>query len=103
VRASAKADAENIVARAQAAADERMRRLEEDLTTRRHEAEARMRELQGDTDVVRSERHELLEDIRQMSGDLVNLANAAATRIKAEKTEEEAESEPTEVSQPSNS
>jgi len=103
VRASAKADAQNIVAQAQAEADERMRRLEEDLTARRDEAEARMRELQGDTDVVRSERHELLEDIRQMSGDLVNLANAAATRIKGEESKGEAESEPTEVSQPSNS
>ena len=38
-----------------------------------------------------------------MSGDLVNLANAAASRIKAEKSEKEAESEPQEVSQPSNS
>jgi DivIVA domain-containing protein len=103
LRASARADAESIVARAQAEADERMRRSEEELTARREEAEARMRELQGDTDVVRSERHELLEDIRQMSGDLVNLANAAATRIKGEEREKEAESEPQEVSQPSNS
>ena len=103
LRASAKADAENIVARAQAEADERMRRLEADLTARRKEAEARMRELQADTDVVSNERHELLEDIRQMSGDLVNLANAAATRIKGEESKEEAESEPQEVSQPSNS
>ena len=103
LRASAKADAENIVARAQAEADERMRRLEADLTARRKEAEARMRELQADTDVVSNERHELLEDIRQMSGDLVNLANAAATRIKGEESKKEAESEPQEVSQPSNS
>jgi uncharacterized coiled-coil DUF342 family protein len=80
-----------------------MRRLEEDLTARRKEAEARMRELQADTNVVSNERHELLEDIRQMSGDLVNLANAAATRIKSAESEKEAESEPTEVSQPSNS
>jgi hypothetical protein len=33
----------------------------------------------------------------------VKLANAAATRIKGEESEEEAESEPQEVSQPSNS
>jgi DivIVA domain-containing protein len=103
LRASAKADAENIVARGHAEADERMRRLEKDLTARREEAEARMRELQADTDVVSNERHELLQDIRQMSGDLVNLANAAATRIKGEESEKEAEIEPQEVSQPSNS
>jgi hypothetical protein len=103
LRASAKADAEKIVAQAQAKADERKRRSEEDLTARRKEAEARMRELQADTDVVSNERHELLEDIRQMSGDLVNLANAAATRLKGEESEKEAESEPQEVSQPSNS
>jgi hypothetical protein len=103
LRASAKADAENIVARAQAEADARMRRFEREVTVRREEGEARMRELQADTDVVSNERHELLEDIRQMSGDLVNLANAAAIRIKSEESQKEAESEPQEVSQPPNS
>ena len=54
-----------------------------------------MHELQNDTDVVWKERHELLEDIRRMSGDLVNLANAAGTRIKGE-----AEAETQEVAPP---
>jgi DivIVA domain-containing protein len=103
LRASAKADAENIVARAQAEADACMRRLEREVKARREDAEAEMRELQAETDVVSNERHELLEDIRQMSGDLVNLANAAATRIKGEKSEKEAESEPQDVPQPTNS
>jgi DivIVA domain-containing protein len=83
-RASAKAEAENIVARAQAEADERLQRFEEEMTQRREDAEARMRKLQADTNVVWDERRDLLEDIRSMSSDLVELANAAATRIKGE-------------------
>ena len=79
--AGAKTEAQNILARAQAEADERLRRLQEDLTARRDEAETRMRELQADTEAVWSERHELLEDIRRMSGGLVDLANSAAARI----------------------
>jgi len=103
LRASAKADAENIIVRAQAEADACMRRLEREVAARRADAEAEMRELRAETDVVSNERHELLEDIRQMSGDLVNLANAAATRIKGEESKRKAESEPQEVSKPSNS
>lgn len=89
-RANAKAEAEQIVARAQAEADERLQRFEKEMTERREKAEARMRELQTDTDVVWNERRELLDDIRQMSGDLVELANAAGKRINAE---EEAETQ----------
>src|SRR6266508_439293 len=41
----------------------------------------RRREIQADTEAVWKERHELLEDIRRMSGGLVDLANAATARI----------------------
>jgi DivIVA domain-containing protein len=91
---SAKAEAEKIVARAQAEADERLQRFQEEMTTRREEAESRIRDLQADTDVVWNERRDLLEDIRKMSGDLVELANSAAARIKGE---ESAKSEETAV------
>ena len=86
--ASAKAEAEDILARAQAEADERLQRLQEELTARREDAESRMRELQADTEAVWNERHELLEDIRRMSGGLVDLANAAAARIQRGKESE---------------
>jgi DivIVA domain-containing protein len=101
-RATAKADAESIVTRAQAEADERLKRLEEDLTSQREEAEARIHRLQADTDAVWNERRELLEDVRRMSDNLVELANAAATRIQdGGGAESEAEGEePTRVLEP---
>ena len=98
--AGAKAEAEDIVARAQAEADERLRRLQEDLTARREKAEARMRELQADTETVWNERHELLDDIHRMSGSLVELATAAAARIQHGGSAEPGEEEPTRVMPP---
>jgi len=98
--AGAKANAEDIVARAQAEADERLRRLQEDLTARREKAEARMRELQADTETVWNERHELLDDIHRMSGSLVELATAAAARIQHGGSAEPGEEEPTRVMPP---
>jgi DivIVA domain-containing protein len=80
LRAEAKAEAQNTVARAQAEADERLRRLKEELAALREEAETRRTEIQADTEAVWTERHELLEDVRQMAAGLVDLANAAATR-----------------------
>src|SRR5213080_3553264 len=80
LRAEAKAEAQNTLARVQAEADERVRRLKEELAALREEAETRRSEIQADTEAVWKERHELLEDVRQMAAGLVNLANAAATR-----------------------
>ncbi len=80
LRAEAKAEAQNTLARVQAEADERMRRLKEELAALREEAETRRSEIQADTEAVWKERHELLEDVRQMAAGLVDLANAAATR-----------------------
>ena len=80
LRAEAKAEAQNTLARAQAEADERLRRLKEELAALREEAETRRSEIQADTEAVWTERHELLEDVRQMAAGLVDLANAAATR-----------------------
>jgi DivIVA domain-containing protein len=97
-RASAKAEAESIVTRAQAEADERLKRLEEELRSRQEEGEARMHRLQSDTEAVWNERRDLLEDVRRMSDSLVELANAAATRIQhGAGAEPEPEEEPTRV------
>ena len=81
VLADAKGEAQSILARTQAEADERLRRLQEELAALREEAETRRREIQADTEAVWKERHELLEDIRRMAAGLVDLTNAAATRI----------------------
>jgi DivIVA domain-containing protein len=105
-RASAKAEAENIVARAQAEADQRLSRLEEELRSRQEEGDARMHRLQSDTEAVWNERRDLLEDVRRMSDSLVELANAAATRIRHEgvaEPEPEPEDEPTRVIEPQES
>jgi hypothetical protein len=57
-----------------------MRRLKEELAALREEAETRRGEIQADTEAVWKERHELLEDVRNMASGLVDLANAAAVR-----------------------
>jgi hypothetical protein len=40
-----------------------------------------MREIQTDTEALWKERHELLDDVRTMASGLVDLANAAASRV----------------------
>jgi DNA repair exonuclease SbcCD ATPase subunit len=65
--AEARAGAQNTVARAQAEADERLQRLQEELAARREEAETRMREIQAASEAVWKERHQLLDDIRRMA------------------------------------
>ena len=79
--AEAKDEAQNILARTQAEADERMRRSKEELAALREQAEKRRSEIQSDTEAVWKERHELLEDIRRMAAGLVDLTNAAAARV----------------------
>src|SRR5262249_14244181 len=64
-----------------AEADERLRRLKEELAALQEQAETRRREVQADTEAVWKERHELLEDIRRGAAGLVDLTNAAAARI----------------------
>jgi DivIVA domain-containing protein len=79
--ARTRADAEQILARANADAEERKRQTDEELAARQEEAEARMRELAADTDVVREERKSLLDDIEQMATQLHDAAAAAAARF----------------------
>jgi DivIVA domain-containing protein len=81
IRASATTEAENINERSRTEADERLKQLEEKLALLRDEAEARMSEIQTDTEGVWEERRRLLDDIRGLAGGLVDLAEAAATRL----------------------
>jgi DivIVA domain-containing protein len=81
VRSTAKAEAEATVAQAQNEADERLRRTQEEITTLRDEAEARMRELGADTETIRRERTELLDDIRELATRVGEVAGAADARF----------------------
>jgi hypothetical protein len=55
--------------------------LQAELAALREEAETHLRETQADTEAIWKQRSELLEDIREMAGALVDLADAAAARI----------------------
>ena len=77
---AARGEAQSTVARAKADADERHRRLEEELTALRNDAQLRIREIEADTDAVSNERQELLDDIGRIGGSLVELASVASAR-----------------------
>jgi DivIVA domain-containing protein len=80
----ATAQAKETSARAQSEAEKRRQQLEEELTALEEQAQKRMRNIKGDTEAVWSRRGQLLDDIRDMAGTLVELANAAASRVSAE-------------------
>jgi DivIVA domain-containing protein len=102
VVADARSTAADIVARAEAEAAERLSRSQEEIAVQQEEAEARMRELQADTEAVWAQRHELLGDIDGMATRLQEAAAAAAARFAPEETAPpvEPEGEPTLVVAP---
>jgi len=77
---TAKAEAQDTLARSQAEADERRSRLEQELADRQEEAEARLREIEADTDAVWERRDQMLDGIRAMASDLVDIAKASDAR-----------------------
>jgi DivIVA domain-containing protein len=77
----ARAEAENILARAQAEAEEQLRRVQQEIERLRDHAEAEQQKVEADTARVRTKRGELLDDVRAMADALVEVANAAATRL----------------------
>ena len=79
--ASARAEAAEIVERARADAAQKLKETEDEVTARREQAEARMREIDTDTQTVVIQRHELLEDVRAMAAQLQQLASGAASRL----------------------
>jgi DivIVA domain-containing protein len=91
LRATARAEADETVAKANAEADERLRQLRDELAEQRVHAETRMREIQADTEALRKERRQLLDDVRTMASGLVDLANAAAVRVPLREPAESAE------------
>lgn len=89
--AAARAKAETILANARAEAAENLRRTDEEIASRRQEAEARMHELQADTDAVWAHRQELLGDIDGMATRLHEAATEAAARLSRQESPEQAE------------
>ncbi len=81
ILAGANAQAQDGLARSRAEADELLQRSQAELAARRDQAEARMREIQADTEAIWQERRELLEDIRGIASGLVDSADAAAARL----------------------
>jgi DivIVA domain-containing protein len=81
ILAGAAAEAQDTLARSKADADERRRRLEEELAAMQKQAETRLRELKADTETVWRERDQMLDGIRAMADDLVDVAKASVARL----------------------
>jgi DivIVA domain-containing protein len=101
--ASAKAEAEEIVAKAKAEADEilgrskaeaettaaqareeaaeRLQRSQDEVAALQEEAEARMRELDADTETIRQQRRALLDDLRGIAAQVAETASDADARF----------------------
>jgi DivIVA domain-containing protein len=79
--ARSRAEAETTRAQANAAAAERLQRAEEDVTALEEEADTRLRELQADTEAVRTERRDLLSDIRELAERVEQAAHGADARF----------------------
>lgn len=76
-----KAAAEKSLTRSHAEAAERVQHLEDELAAARDQAETRMREIHKDTEALRKNRSELLDDIRARANRLGELADTAATEM----------------------
>jgi DivIVA domain-containing protein len=81
ILAGARAEAQDTLARSQAEADERRRRLEEELAELQEEAETRLRAIRADTQAVWSKHDQMLDGIRAMANDLVDIATASVARL----------------------
>jgi DivIVA domain-containing protein len=75
------AEAETILAQSSKEEAQRRRRSQEEITALRDEAEARMRELHADTEAIRAERRELLDDLRAIAARVEETAAGADRRF----------------------
>jgi DivIVA domain-containing protein len=95
--ARSKAEAKETVERAQKEASEHRRRTQEELTALQEEAEARLGELSADTESIRRDRSELLDEIREFAARVEEVAQAADARFperEAADTEDKGRPEP---------
>jgi DivIVA domain-containing protein len=81
ILARSKAEAEATVGRARKEAAEHLQRSREEIAALREKAEAQMRELQADTETIRQERSQLLDDIREIATRVEEIAGAAVARF----------------------
>jgi cell division initiation protein len=73
--------AEEIAARSRAQAEGRIQRAEREAELLRQEADAYSEKIVYDTRVLWEERQRLIEDIRQLADDVLNIADEAAERV----------------------
>lgn len=85
LRGRSKEEADEILARAKAGAEELMRDAQQQARTVRDQAEARVRELQADTDSAWEARGKLLEDLPRIATELMEVAGGAAARLQRPK------------------
>jgi F0F1-type ATP synthase membrane subunit b/b' len=83
ILAKAQAEAQDTVARSQAKADERRRQVQEELASLQEDAEIRLQEIKADTQAVWRERDQMLDNIREMANDLVDIAKTSVGRLQS--------------------
>jgi len=91
ILARSKAEAEATVAQARKDAAEHSQRSREEVAALREQAEAQMRELQADTETIRQERSQLLDDIRAIATRVEEAASAADARFPPPEAAEQSE------------
>jgi DivIVA domain-containing protein len=90
ILAHSKGEAEASVAQAREKAAKHLQRAREEVAALREEAQGRMRELHADTEAVRQERSQLLDDIHEIAARVDEVASAADTRFPRPQTSEPA-------------
>jgi DivIVA domain-containing protein len=91
ILARSKAEAEATVAQARNEAAEYLQGSQEEVAALREAAEGRMRELHADTETIRQERSQLLDDIREITTRVEEVASAAYARFPPPEAAEQAE------------
>jgi cell division septum initiation protein DivIVA len=82
LRGRSRQQADEILSRAREQAAEVMLRAEEHARAVQEQAEPRLRELEADTQAVWDARRKLLEDLPRMATELMEIAGAAAARLR---------------------
>ena len=86
----AKAEAKETVAKARKEAAEHLQSTQDKVTALQAEADARLRELEADTENVRQDRGALLDEIREFATRVEGVAKAADARFPQQRKAEEA-------------
>jgi cell division septum initiation protein DivIVA len=97
ILARSNAEAEATVSKAQKEAAEQLRRSREEVTALREKAEARLHDLNADTEKVRQERGQLLDEIREFAARVEEVASAADARFPVREAADKPEKEAADV------